>query len=150
MSNPLCNIAAIVLVLALPYCLYLSLRRSYVADKGFSYFSSLWNEGVITFICGGLIASVVSLIYMIWIEPGFVSTRAELLIKAYDSLQIPEAAELSTMLRAARDQHMLPRPIDMTLSLLWLSIVLGTILSLPCAAFARIKKVKPSAPQIKK
>lgn len=129
-DRPLCAVVGMALMLGVPPCIFFMLRRSYVADGGDTQFSSLWMEGIAIFFFGGLIASIVALVYMRWIEPTFFEERVDTLISIYSAMDLPQAKEASEMLQAARDQKLLPKPIEITVDMLWLIVFTGSLLSM--------------------
>lgn len=142
-SNPWCAIASLVLIIGVPVCIFIMLRRSYVADNGTTIFSSLWMEGIAIFFFGGLIASIVAMVYMRWIVPTFFEDRIDILIDTYNSMEgMPRAKEAAEMLQAARDQKLLPKPIELTVDMLWLIVFSGSILSMVMSWLVQLIKVK--------
>jgi hypothetical protein len=55
----------------------------------------------------------------------------------YSAMPDQEFQQLGATLRKALDQHLLPRPIEVAMSLAWLTAFTGSILSLILAAIAR-------------
>lgn len=144
-DKPLCALASMALMLGVPLCVFFMLRRSYAADGGTTLLSALWMEGIATFFFGGLIASIVAMVYMRWIEPGFFEERVEALIATYSGMEMPTAQEAAEMLRAARDQRLLPKPIELTVDMLWLTVFTGSLLSLVMSWVVKLLKVKPTS-----
>lgn len=78
-SSPVCALIGLLMIIGVPPCIYFMLRKSYVSDNGTTIFSSLWMEGISIFFFGGLIASIVAMIYMRWIDPTFLTAELTLL-----------------------------------------------------------------------
>ncbi len=149
-SYPVCGLLGLLLIVCVPPCIFLMLRKSYIADNGKTIFSSLWMEGIAIFFFGGLIASIVAMVYMRWIEPSFFDTRIDALIELYSEMKdIPQAQEAAELLQTARDQKVLPKPIELTIDMLWLIVFTGSLLSMIMSWLVQLFKVSPSAPNPK-
>ena len=99
-SYPVCGWLGLLLIVGVPPCIFLMLRKSYIADNGKTIFSSLWMEGIAIFFFGGLIASIVAMVYMRWIEPSFFDTRIDALIELYSEMKdIPRPRKLPSFFR---------------------------------------------------
>lgn len=146
-DHPLLALAAMAMMLVVPLYIFATLRRSFIADRGETQFSSLWMEGIATFFFGGLIASIVAMVYMRWVEPGFFDERVDTLIAIYSSMDLDQAQEAADMLLAARDQKLLPKPIEITVDMLWLIVFTGSLLSMAVAWLVQLMKPKASAPR---
>ncbi|MCM1336133.1 MAG: DUF4199 domain-containing protein [Candidatus Amulumruptor caecigallinarius] len=126
------------MIIAVPIILFLLLRRTWRRDEGLSLFSGLWMQGIITFLCGGLISGVVAFAYLRWVNPGWLADQVRAMIALYSSIEggAVIADTLSTML----DRHLLPSPIQMVIQMLWLEIFSGSILSLIVTALVRLSR----------
>ena len=140
-TNGYAALGAMVLMAGVPVCIYFMLRHSYVSDNGTTIFSSLWMEGIAIFFFGGLIASVIAMIYMRWIDPGFLNDRVDTLIEIYSTSGIPTGEEAAEMLQTAIDQKLLPKPIEITIDMLWLIVFSGSLLSMVISWLVPMKKL---------
>ena len=101
----------------------------------------MWMTGVVTFICGILISGALLVIYMKWIEPGFVLSQLEGLVETGKKLPgtpVAEAGEIAArMIRA----NFIPTPIAIVTEIIMATIVSGSILSIIVSAgFALLHK----------
>lgn len=149
-SSPVCALIGLLMIIGVPPCIYFMLRKSYVSDNGTTIFSSLWMEGISIFFFGGLIASIVAMIYMRWIDPTFFDSRIDTLIDMYSSMDMQQAQDAADMLIAARDQKLLPKPIELTVDMLWLIVFSGSILSMLMSWLVQLTKVSPRVHKQKK
>lgn len=130
LTVPLLSLLSLMMMAGVPAVIYVMLRKSYVADYGKTIFSSLWMEGIAIFFFGGLIASLVSVAYMTWINPGYLYSQVDMMIELYGSADWERGKELSEMLVRAKEQHLIPAPIDLAIDMLWLIVFSGSILSM--------------------
>ncbi len=143
MSQPPLGLLSLVLMSGVPAVIYIMLRRSYVSDLGKTLFSSLWMEGIMIFLCGGMIASFIAVMYMRWIEPNFLDHQVTMMIDLYNSTDWERGKEFAEMLQRARDQHLIPRPIELAVDMLWLIVFSGSILSMLMSLLVQARSVKP-------
>lgn len=129
-SAPLLSFLSLVLIAGVPFVIYFMLRTSYRKDYCKTLFSSLWMEGIAIFFFGGLIASFVSVVYMRWINPDFINTQVDTLIDLYRSIDWDRGHEMADIFQRAREQHLLPSAIQITVDMLWLIVFSGSILSM--------------------
>lgn len=130
LSIPVLSLLSLVMMAGVPVVVYVMLRKSYVADYGKTIFSSLWMEGIAIFFFGGLISSLVSVAYMTWINPGYLYGQVDMMIELYGSADWERGKELSDMLVRAKEQHLIPTPINLAIDMLWLIVFSGSILSM--------------------
>ncbi len=130
LSVPVLSVVSLLMMAGVPVAVYLMLRRSYVADYGKTIFSSLWMEGICIFFFGGLIATLVSVLYMQVINPGYIMSQVDMMIELYGSTEWERGQELADMLERARKQHLIPSPMDLAIDMLWLMVFSGSILSM--------------------
>lgn len=136
---PLLALLALALIGAIPVALFFMLRSSFLADGRMTLFSSLWMEGIAAFFCGGLIASVITVVYMVIIEPGFIGERVNTMIDFYSAHPIGEQSRQAVaILTAARDHHSFPRPVALAMDMLWFIVFFGSMLSLAIAALVSL------------
>jgi hypothetical protein len=126
---PFLGTLAFVLMLLVPILVYVSLRKSYLADFGLTLFSGLWLEGIMTFIFGGIISTFVATLFMQYIHPGFLDEQIQTMINTYSHIDWPRGHEVADMLERARDKHLIPRPVDIAVEMLWFMVFTGSLLS---------------------
>lgn len=143
-ASLIAGIAGNLMALGVPLLLYLMLRRSYRTDKGRSTFSSLWMHGIMTFLCGSLLLAAIMYLYLRFIEPTFIADTVRDVVSVYRAIGSNDAEKIADVLQSMIDRHMLPSPIALTFSALWLGSFSGAVISLIEAAI--VKLVKPYTP----
>ncbi len=131
---PLLNIAAMAMIVAVPVVTYFLLRRDRVAPGGMPTLGALWVDGLITFLCGGLIGSLVMFVYLRWIEPDFIISNLEQTIELLNDAPDASGRELAREMRTALDSGFSVSPIFFAMSMLWMAGASGSVLSLIVSA----------------
>ncbi len=139
---PLLGPVSLILILGVPFMIYGFLRRSFIEDRGASIYSSLWMEGIAIFFFGGLIATLVSVVYMRWIYPDFIETRIDAMIELYSQAEFSRSHEAIDLLNRAKEQNLIPKPIDIAVDMLWFIVFTGSLLSMLMALLARARGYK--------
>ena len=142
--SPIAGIAGYLMALGVPLLLYLMLRRSYRADKGRSTFSSLWMHGIVVFLCGSLILAMMIYVFLRFIEPTFISDTVRELTAVYRTIGGNDAERIADVFQTMIDKRMLPTPITLTFSILWLGSFSRAVLSMIEAAIIKLAKPYPS------
>lgn len=132
------GILATVMIFAVPVIIFFALRRTWVRDRGMSLFSALWMQGIMIFICGGLLSGLVSFIYLRWINPAWLGVQVNKMIELYSS--VDGGKTLADTLRTMVNQGLLPSSIQMVIQMLWIEIFSGSVLSLIITAFVRMTR----------
>ena len=145
LSVPVLSLLSLLMMAGVPVAIYIMLRKSYVADYGKTIFSSLWMEGIAIFFFGGLIASLVSVTYMTWINPGYLYGQVDMMIELYGNADWERGKELSDILVRAKEQHLTPSPIDLAVDMLWLIVFSGSILSMLMSLLVQARGYKKRA-----
>lgn len=144
LGRPLVGAVATVMILAVPVMLFLLLRRTWRRDRGMTLFSGLWMQGIMTFLCGGLLSGVVAFAYLRWVNPEWLATQVQAMVDLYATLE--GGAVIADTLQTMLDRHLLPSAIQMVIQMLWLEIFTGSILSLIVTALVRLTRAdKPAA-----
>ena len=139
---PLLGPVSFLLMLGVPFMIYGFLHRSFVEDRGTTIYSSLWMEGIAIFFFGGMLATLVSVVYMRWIEPDFINSRIDAMIELYSQAEFSRSREAIDILTRARDQNLIPKPIDIAVDMLWFIVFTGSLLSMLMALLARARGYK--------
>ncbi len=141
-DSSLLSLIGLILIFAIPVVLFRYMGKYHVAHADKSNFSSLWTLGTLTFLCGALICSIVSYIWLEHVIPGFIYEQAESTLAVYE--QIPELKnnELTKALRIAIENNDLPSPIQLVVQMLWFSFSAGVILSMLLAPLAKLRRPK--------
>lgn len=137
---PLLSAATLVLTLCIPVAVYRPLRRSYIESKGEASFSELWVQGIAMFLFGSAICGLVTLVYMKWIAPGFLVRQVLDAIESCNAIGTPEYMECARILKNMISQGVVPSPSTFVISMFWLTMAGGCILSLIMALIARLSK----------
>lgn len=124
-----------------PFLLYRWLRRTYVEARGTLTLSALWLQGIVIFMCGMMISAIVSLVYLKFIEPGFIVDRLNDVIELYSSSPVEELQEIATVLTNMIEQKVVPSTGSIVMEMVWLGVFSGSILSLIVGLLTRSRKV---------
>lgn len=144
--NPLAGLFALGLMIYVPFAVYRKLKSTYFAAHGLMTYAGVWLEGILLFVFGSIILAFGSFLYMRWIVPGYlpaltgqVSAFIESQPQFLDNAISPELfkAYLASI-----------RPIDISMTLMWLSAFTGSLASLVIAAIVKAKKVPPPNPNL--
>lgn len=126
------------LIIAVPFIIFVAIRRTWQRDGGMSTFSALWMQGIMTFLCGGLLSGVIAFAYLKWINPGWLAEQVRAMADIY--AQIDGGAIVADTLEKMLERGLLPSSIQMVFQMLWLEIFTGSVLSLIVTAIVRIRK----------
>ena len=123
------NLLFFLLVLATPAVVYYFQRRKYIDDNGFTEYSALWMLGIMLFILGLLISSVIAFLVMQYGRPDFIYEQAQKAIQVYSEMPEMRDSELVKSLQLMVDRKILPSPIEMVFTMFWLVSFVGSIVS---------------------
>lgn len=140
---PAASLAFPVLCLAVPVLAWWLLRRSYRADMGLTTFSALWMHGICIFFFGTLLMGALALVWLRWLEPGLLRSSLESAADIYAQIGTPDAQKLAADVHTILERGMVPRPVDVSLALLWAGVFSGSILSMILAGIIRAAGYKP-------
>lgn len=123
-------------IFAYPLVLYVQMRKTFVKNGYTNTYGDLFAQGVITTLCGALISCVASLMYIRLLQPDFVTDIVTQAIDTYTANGIPDddpaVSQMSYMLKTSQ----LPSDAEMCTLMSSMIVMLGTICSAVCAAFA--------------
>lgn len=144
MSIPLAALAAIGLMIAVPFVLYRFLRSSFTESRGMLTFSALWMQGIMTFAAASVIFGFCTYVYLRWLDAGFIRGVIEVAADYYTSLPDPDGRfdEISSQLNAMIERNILPQASSMVMAWMWLMVFSGSLLSMLVAAMARRRGTK--------
>lgn len=137
MHFPLLNLAALGLIIWIPVMVLLQLRATRRQQPQWATFSGLWLQGIITFICGALIASTFAMLYFRLFDPDFVITTVDFLHEQYAAMPGQNAKEMSKIFASMIDNGAVPSAGTMVIGMFWVIVSSGSILSLLLALIAR-------------
>lgn len=91
---------------------------------------SLWLAGIYAFLFGSLILGLITAVYMILVEPKFVSLYIQKYLDTVKALPNPEMfSEQTQILQQMIDRKLLPGTMDFVSTLIWATGFFGSILS---------------------
>lgn len=131
------TIVFLALLLATPVVVYAFQRRKFIEDDGFTEYAGLWMLGIMLFLLGAVISSLVVYLVLQYVRPDYIYDQARLVIETYS--KVPEMRD-SDMLRVVKrmvDEKLLPSPIEMVLNVYWFITFGGSILSALTALVAQ-------------
>lgn len=119
------------LAIGFPFMLWFLMRNISKAEPTYNKFSSLWLGGIYTVIFGTLICLLLSGLYVVFIEPGFVHMYVMNAIEAIESTSVaPEYEQTLALMREAIEARILPTGLEFLLSMAWLTCFSGSVISL--------------------
>ena len=114
-----------------PFFLWLLMKKISKAEPSYLKFSSLWLGGIYTVIFGTLICMLLSGLYVVLVEPGFVHMSISNAINTIETS--PVAAEYEptlVLMKEAVAAHLLPSGLEFLMTMAWFTCFTGSILSL--------------------
>lgn len=122
------------LAIGFPVFLWVMMKNIVKKEPGYMKFSSLWLGGIYTVIFGTLICMLLSSLYIVFIEPGFVQLYV---MNTVEALEIsPFATEYETsiaLMKEAMEAHILPSGLEFLMTMAWFTCFTGSLLSLVIA-----------------
>ncbi len=94
------------------------------------FFSAVWMHGIAMFFFGGLILCAASVVFMHFLVPTFITDNVSGAIEVYRQIGTPEATHMADTLQRMIDRRLLPTPVSVATSMIWLVTFLGSMLSL--------------------
>ena len=82
---------------------------------------------------------------MTWINPGYLYGQVDMMIELYGNADWERGKELSDILVRAKEQHLIPSPIDLAVDMLWLIVFSGSILSMLMSLLVQARGYKKRA-----
>lgn len=141
--HPLFSAVTLGLLISVPVVVYLALRRAYTDDPVNSTLSALWMQGIMMFLCGSLISGACSVVYLKWINPGYVTGLVSEAIEVYRSTGDPSMTKLADGLQAMADAGAVPSAPSLVFATIWSSVLAGSILSLIIGLIVRARYARP-------
>ena len=141
LSVPAVNAVVAVMALGVPFLTYFFLRRTHVAAHGLTQFSALWMQGIVMFACGCLIFGFAGIVYLRWIDPGFMQRVLQMGVDFYRSSDNEAAQIMADEFQKVIDTKSVPSAADVVLGWMWLGMFSGSMLSMLEAGLVRIRKV---------
>lgn len=132
------------LLAAFPAILYVILRRIYREAPHNRTFSAIWTAGIMTTLCGSLICALVTAAWLIFVQPDFFMVYLRTAIATVE--QSGQAAQYSdelAMMREALASGTVPSPMRYVISMVWSTVLLGSIVSMVCAFALVVRRRRP-------
>ena len=123
------NFIFIVLLLGTPIVVYYFQRRKFIEDDGFTEYAGLWMLGIMLFILGTVVASLVVFLILQYGRPGFIYEQAQAAVDLY--------SKMPQVIKRAIDEKMLPTPIETVFNAFWFITFAGSLLSALTALVAQ-------------
>ena len=124
------------MIVCLPVAVYATMRTTVGRTRGKVAWSSLWMQGIMSFLFGSVICGLVTMIYLKFIEPNFLVDLFQMCIDTYASIPGNEAAQVTEMLQNMVKHGAVPTATSFTMSMFWLTAFSGSMLSLFLALIA--------------
>ena len=119
------------LIIGFPFVLWFILKNICKAEPSYQKFSTLWLGGIYSVIFGTLICTLLSAIYMINFEPGFVNQYFLNTIEAVENSPFAENYESTiTLMKEAVEAHILPSGMEFLMTMGWFTCFSGSLISL--------------------
>lgn len=126
-------------LIVVPFLLYRLMGRLSSRYPQYSSYWPLWLFGIYSFIFATLICALLAAVYLVFVEPAFISTYFHNALDALESLSAepasPDFSAQAEVIRSAIDRRMLPSSMELVASMSWLCAFGGAVLS---AALARL------------
>lgn len=138
---PILSVLALTMIVITPVFVYKIQRRDYVTLGGAPQHAEEWMLGILLFLFGLLISSLVMYCVLTWLRPDYIQSQAKLLIDTLTTT--PELFDDSVreVLVKAVDEDVLPTPIDVVYNMFWFVGFIGAIMSALTAIFAVNKRL---------
>ncbi|MDE6395709.1 MAG: DUF4199 domain-containing protein [Muribaculaceae bacterium] len=125
---------SLVLMCFTPYLAWRYVRKHWIARQIPSSFSAVWLTGICIFLFGAIILALGIYIILGLIFPGWI--EAQTLVAAERLASAPETYEQSRTIMEILRQGLLPSPISVAVSMIWLVGFTGSLWSLIFAFIA--------------
>ena len=131
------SLVFLVLMLCTPLVVYYFQRRRFIMDDGFTEFAALWMLGIMLFILGTVLSSLVAYLLLQYVRPDFIQHQAEAAVEAYKKIPQMRDGEFVKVLQMMIEKKMLPTPIEMVFNVFWLVTFVGSVTSAITALLAQ-------------
>ena len=125
------TMAVFFLIMGIPVITWIILARAYKRILELKYTYAIWTMGIYVYFFGCLICSAVTAGFIYYVEPDFfakfATTTADFIASGPEASQ--HAAEIE-LLRKAVETGQLPTTTDFCLSMSWVMLFIGSVLSI--------------------
>lgn len=134
------------LAIGFPFLLAWHMRRMGRAEPSYMRVSALWLCGIYTVIFGTLICCLLSALYLVAVDPGFLGRYvSEALATIESGPAASQYADTAELIRKALDSKMVPTPTEFVSTMGWLTCFSGSVLSLVIAMILSATSRRASA-----
>ena len=127
----------LILLLGTPVVTYAFQRRKFIEDNGFTEYAGLWMLGIMLFILGTIISSLVVYLVLQYLRPNYIYEQTQTAIDTYKQLPQMRDSEMLEILQKMVDRRLLPTPIEMVFNAFWFITFGGCLVSAVTALVAR-------------
>lgn len=144
---PILGLLNLVLSLGVPVMIYVWLYRRHIIRSGKASFSELWMQGIMVFLCGAVILSLLCVVYLRWIDPQWMTRFVEGAIvsysKFYEMTGSSSAKEVAEVLTRMLETRSVPSASTMAVALFWMTTATGCLTSMIVAGLVKLRKIRP-------
>ena len=133
----------LILLLGTPVVAYAFQRRKFIEDNGFTEYAGLWMLGIMLFILGTIISSLVVYLVLQYLRPNYIYEQTQMAIDTYKQLPQMRDSEMLEILQKMVDRRLLPTPIETVFNAFWFITFGGCLVSAVTALVARRSLPKP-------
>lgn len=137
---PVLSLVFVAMLAGIPLVVYRLQRRKFIEDDGFTEYSGLWMLGIMLFICGTIVSSLVIALVLQYARPDFMYVQAGRTIEMMGGQA--QYAEVKQVLQRMIDEQLMPSGVDVVMSMFWFITFGGSVLSALTALIAR-RGIKP-------
>jgi hypothetical protein len=127
----------LILLLGTPVVAYAFQRRKFIEDNGFTEYAGLWMLGIMLFILGTIISSLVVYLVLQYLRPNYIYEQTQMAIDTYKQLPQMRDSEILEILQKMVDRRLLPTPIETVFNAFWFITFGGCLVSAVTALVAR-------------
>lgn len=136
------GIITLIMMIGVPFLLFVFLRKMFIEEMGTSKFSALWMYGILLFLFGSLIAGLVTYIYLQYINPTYMYDTLVQTLNLLKSSPIPDAKDMINIIQTFIDKKLIPSPIEVVMQMIWLTTLTGSFLSIIVSGIVHMIKIK--------
>ncbi len=131
------------LAIGFPILLAVCMKRMVKEEPAYNRFSPLWLFGIYSVIFGTLICMLCSSLYLVFVDPSFITQYVTTSIEGLQALPSAEKYMATVeVLQHAIDSHMLPTGTQFVTTMGWFTCFAGSMLSLILALIISRKSAK--------
>jgi len=141
-SSAMLSLLALLMLACVPVMVLRMMRATYLSSPKVNDYLRLWSMGVMIFGFASLICALVTFVWMQFVHPGFIYDKAQEAVNVYRTMPEMQNADMVNVLQKAIDNGDLPTPIQFVMEMIWITLMLGSVVSAPLALLARLGKPK--------